>query len=114
MLFCNYAHINFIPLDNKFLKEKKQDPVKLVDIIRSVVQISSVQSLSRVRLVAIPRTTASQAPVSFTISWSLLKLMSIESVMLSNHLILYRPLLLLASVFPSIRVFSNESSLHIR
>ena len=57
---------------------------------------------------------ASQASLSFTISWSLLKLMSIESVILSNHLILCRPLLLLPSVFPSIRVFSNESALRVR
>ena len=73
-----------------------------------------VQSLSRVRLFATPWTAARQASRSFTNSWSLLKLMSIESVMPSNHLILYRPLLLLPSVFPSIRVFSNESVLPIR
>ena len=54
------------------------------------------------------------ASLSITNSWSLLKLMSIESVMPSNHLILYRPLLLLPSIFPSIRVFSNASALHIR
>ena len=59
-------------------------------------------------------TAACQAPLSITISWSLLKLMSIKSVMPSNHLILYRPLLLLPSIFPRIRVFSNESVLHIR
>ena len=59
-------------------------------------------------------TAACQASLSFTMSWSLLKLMSIESVMPSNHLILCRPLLLLPSVFPSIRVFSNESALCIR
>ena len=61
-----------------------------------------------------PWTTACQASQSITISWNLLKLMSIESVMPSNHLILCRPLLLLPSIFPSIRVFSNESVLHIR
>ena len=61
-----------------------------------------------------PWTAASQASVSFTISQSLLKLMSIELVMPSNHLILCHPLLLLPSIFPSIRVFSNESVLHIR
>ena len=61
-----------------------------------------------------PRTTARQASLSITNSWSLLKLMSIESVMPSNHLILCRPLLLPPSIFPSIRVFSNESALHIR
>ena len=61
-----------------------------------------------------PWTAAHQASLSFTISWSMLRLMSIESVMPSNHLILCRPLLLLPSIFPSIRVFSNESVLHIR
>ena len=63
---------------------------------------------------ATPRTAAHQTPLSFTISWSLLKLMSIKSVMPSNHLNLCRPLFLLSSVFPSIRVFSNESVLQIR
>ena len=62
----------------------------------------------------IPWTAARQASLSFTISQSLLKLMSIQSVMLSNHLILCHPLLLLSSIFPSIRVFSNESVIHIR
>ena len=61
-----------------------------------------------------PRTAARQASLSFTISWSLLKLMSIESVMPSNHLIFCRAFLLLPSIFPSIRVFSSESALHIR
>ena len=61
-----------------------------------------------------PWTAAHQASLSITNSWSLLKLMSIESVMPSNHLILCRPLLLLPSIFPSIRVFSNESALHIK
>ena len=71
-----------------------------------------VQSLTRVRLFATPRTVAHQAPLSSTTSRSLLKFMFIESVMLSNHLILCCPLLLLSWVFPSIGVFSNES-LHI-
>ena len=71
---------------------------------------SSVQSLSRVQLFATPWTTARQASLSVTNSWSLLKLMSIESVMPPNHLILCHPLLL-PSFFPSIRVFSNESLL---
>ena len=73
-----------------------------------------IQLQSHFQLFAIPKTAAHLAPMSSTISWSLLKLMSIESVMLSNHLILCRPLLLLPSIFPSIRVFSNESALHIR
>ena len=74
----------------------------------------SVQSLSHVQLFATPRTAAHQASLSITNSQSLLKLMSIESVMLSNHLILCHPLLLPPSIFPSIRVFSNESVLPIR
>ena len=72
-----------------------------------------VQSLSYVHLFATPWTAARQASLSFTISRSLLKLMSIESVIPSNHLILSRTLLLLPSIFPSIRVFSNESALCI-
>ena len=73
----------------------------------SVGSHSSVQSLSHVQLSATPWTAARQASLSITNSWSLLKLMSIELVMPSNHLILCRPLLLLPSIFPSIRVFSN-------
>ena len=73
----------------------------------------AVQLLSHVRLFSIPRTAACQSPLSFTISRSLLKLMSMESVMPSNHLILCRPVLLLLSIFPSIRVFSNESAHHM-
>ena len=73
-----------------------------------------VQSLSQVQLFATPWTAACQASLSFTISQSLLKLMSIESVMPSNRLILCLPLLLLPSIFPSIRVFFNELTLHIR
>ena len=77
-------------------------------------QMSLVQSLGPVRLFATPWTAARQASLSFTISRSLLKLMSIESVMPSNHLILYRPLILLPSIIPRIRVFSSESVLCIR
>ena len=73
-----------------------------------------VQLLSRVRLFVTPWTAACQASLSFTLSQSLLKLVSIESVMPSNHLILYHPLLFPPSIFPSIRVFSNESVLRIR
>ena len=72
------------------------------------------QLLSCVQLFVTPWTAAHQASLSFTISQSLLKLMSIESVMSSSHLIFCHPLLLLPSIFPSIRVFSNESVLHIR
>ena len=70
--------------------------------------------LSHVQFLETPWTAAYQASLSFTISQSLLKLMSIESVMPSNHLMLCCPLLLLPSIFPSIKVFSNESALHIR
>ena len=75
---------------------------------------SSVQSLGHVRLFVTPRTAARQASWSITNPWSSPKPMSIESVMPSNHLILCRPLLLLPSIFPSIRVFSNESTFCIR
>ena len=78
------------------------------------MDISSVQALSRVWLFVTPWTAACQASLSITKSQSLLKLMSIESVMPSNSLILCHPLLLLPSIFPSIRVFSNESVLHIK
>ena len=79
-----------------------------------VPQFSSVQLFSHVQLFVTPWTVAHQASLSITNSRSLLKLMSIESVMPSNHLILCRPLLLSPSIFPSIKVFSNESVLHIR
>ena len=74
----------------------------------------AVQSLSCVWLFVTPWNAACQVSLSFTISWSLLKLRSIESMMPSNHLIVYCPLLLLLSIFPSIRVFSSESALCIR
>ena len=82
--------------------------------IRDEGKKNSVQSFSHVRLFATPWTAARQASLSITNSQGLLKFMSIKSVMPSNHLILCRPLLLLNSIFPSIRVFSNESVLHIR
>ena len=81
---------------------------------KTAVDFSSVQSLSRVQLFGTPWTTAHQASLSITNFRSLLKLISIESVMPSNHLILCHPLLLPPSIFPRIRVFSNESVLHIR
>ena len=83
-------------------------------IEQSEKSFGSVQSLSRVRLFVTPWTAACQASLSITNSWSLPKLMSIESVMPSNHLILGLPLFLLPSIFPSIRVFSSESVLHLR
>ena len=84
----------------------------LIDIKgHSPKELSVIQPLG---CVCDPRTAARQAPLSSTISQNLLKFMSIESVMLSNHLILCHPLLLLSSIFPSIRVFSNESAVRIR
>ena len=96
--------------------------MKLEPIIHSEVSqkekhqysISSVQSLSRVRLFVTPWITAHQASLSITNSRSSLRLTFIESVMLSSHLILCHPLLLLPPIPPSIRIFSNESALHIR
>ena len=83
---------------------------KTLNITNHSVQFSSVQLLSRVRLFVIPWIAARQASLSITISWSSLKLMSIESVMPSSHLILCCPLFLLSPIPPSIRVFSNEST----
>ena len=93
-----------LPLNNNFFKARWSH----------VQWISSVQSLSRVQLFVTPWTAACQASLSITNSQSFLKLMSIELVMPSNHLILCHPLLLLLSIFPSIGVFSNESVLRIR
>ena len=93
--------------------DQKQINYFKTDILKKH-QFSSVQLLSRVWLFVTPWTAACQGSLSITNSWSLLKLMSIESVMPSNHLILYRLLLLLPSSFPSIRVFSNEPVLCIR
>ena len=83
-------------------------------VFPSIFLKSSVQLLSHVQLFASPWTVAHQASPSITNSWSLLKFMSFESVMPSNHLLFCRPLLFLPSIFPSLRVFSNESVLHIR
>ena len=86
-----------------------EDPLE-----KGMAQFSSVQSLICVQLFATPWTVVRQASLSITNSQSLPKLMSIDSVMPSNHLILCHPLLLLPSIFPSIRVPSNESALHMR
>ena len=83
-------------------------------IDKRVSQVVFLQLLSPVQLFATLLTAACQASLSFTISWSLLKLMSIELVMAFNHFVLCRPLLLLPSIFSSIRVFFKESALHIR
>ena len=101
----------------KFIWVPKIKPQVTFMIIHRHVSQSvsqSVQSLSHIQLFVTPWTTAHQASLSITNSWSLCKLMSIESVMPPNHLILCRPLLLLPSIFPRIRVFSNKSALHIR
>jgi len=87
--------------------------VKLILVVDLYI-LCSVQSLSHVRLFVTPWTAACQVSLSFTISHSLLKLMSIESVMPSNHLVVCHLLLLLPSIFTSIRVFTNELALHIR
>ena len=103
-------------LRRSIMKFQKQQGRRQGKPSREEVQqsFSSVQSLSHVRLFTTPWTAARQASLSITNSWSLLKLMSIESVMPSSHLILCRPLLLLPSVFPSIRVFPSESVLRIK
>ena len=88
--------------------------IPITSYMQMTPQFHSVQSLSCVQLFATPWTAARQASLSITNSGSLLKLMSIESVMSSSHLVLCHPLLLLPSIFPSMRVFSNESFLHIR
>ena len=88
--------------------------LNILSFFSNIYQFSSVQWLRHVQLFMTPWIAARQASLSITNFWSPPKPMSIESVMPSNHLILCRPLLLLPSVFPSIRVFSNESALHIR
>ena len=93
-------------------KDKWINKIEYIHITYGI--FSSVQSLSRVQLFATPRIVARQASLSITNSRSLLKLMPIESVMPSSHLILCHPLLLLPSIPPSIRIFSNESTLHMR
>ena len=88
-------------------------PGKAETTMPFVVVFAVVQSLSHVQLFATPWTAVCHVPLSFTISWSLLRFMSTELVMISNHLILCHSLLLLPSIFPSIRVFSNELALRI-
>ena len=93
---------------------KGEERMRYIERVTWKLTFSSVQSLSRVGLFATPRIAARQASLSITNSWSSLRLTSIESVMPSSHLILCHPLLLLLSIPPSIRVFSNESALHMR
>ena len=105
ILFISFYFIYKLPV---FLSRISYEPFFSVSVV--VV----LQSLSCVQYFATPWTAASQASLSFTFSWNLLKLLSIESVMLSNHLILCHPLLPLSLIFPSNRVFSKESALPIR
>ena len=107
------SHASSEPPGRRHTAREGLDHVQFM-LFQAVQFSSAVQSLSRVPLFAIPWTAARQASLSITISWSLLKLMSIESAMPSNHLILCRPLLLLPSILPNIRVFSNELVLRIR
>ena len=105
---------SIVIIPSKETKELQAAPCCGPFSVSAAAQRIVLQSLSHIPLSATPWTPARQASLSFTISWSLLRLMSIETVMPSNHLILCHPLLLLPSTFPSIRVFSNESALHIR
>ena len=109
--FFEYSYCSL--LESKPLKKKSEAIVPYINNI-GFIQFSSVQLLSHIRLFAAPWTAACQASLFITDFWSFLKLMSIESVMPFNHLILCRPLLHLPSIFPSIRIFSNESALCIR
>ena len=110
----------FIVIISVALYQRNSSKKLLIFLLKPIITIAAlmgepvVQSLSSVWLFVTPWTAACQATLSFTIPWCLLKLMSIESVMPSNYFILCRPLLLLPSIFPSIRVFSNESVLCIR
>ena len=103
-----------LPISPYFVSWKNSNLWEVEMVISVLYQFSSVQLLSRVRLFVTPWITASQASLPITNSWSSLKVMSIESVMPSSHLILCHPLLLLPPIPPSIRVFSNESALLIR
>ena len=108
---ANHRHLGFVKKCLLHLLRFLQ----LQPIISNTMRIAIVvQSLSCIQLFVTPWTAACQASLSFTLSWSLLKFMSTESVMLSNDLILCHPLLLLLSIFPNIRVFSSESALCTR
>ena len=114
-----YPIVEILPLSEGIQSRGKSHFKRSLKFPKTQVQILEIlpvvfQLLSRVLLFATAWTATHQASLSFSISWSLLKLMYIESVMPFNHLILCRPLLLLPSVFPSMRVFFNESALRIR
>ena len=101
-------------VSNILSNEKKQGIQHCVKYVSIFIYLFFIQSLGCVWLFATSGTAARQAPLPFTVSWSLLKLMPIESVMLSNHLNFFYPLLFLPSIFLSIRVFFSESALRIR
>ena len=112
--YCSF-HCNFKITKKKNFKKLRNIKWNSLFILNTFyIHFSSVQLLSHVWLLATPWAVACQASLSITNSQTLLRLMSIKSVMPSNHLILCCPLLLPPSIFPSIRVFSNESVLHIR
>ena len=122
-IFCHqsYPHAchhipSMVSYDCLFSEDPQFCPLtaRVVPHLATICGLSSVQSLSHVQLFETPLTAARQASLSITNSWSLLKLRSIQSVIPSNHLIFCHPLLLLPSIFPGIRVFSNESVLRIR
>ena len=113
MVFCSYV-FTLISFPKKILCLMFHWRSGAKKWVRGFVIVVVVQSLSRVQLFVTPWIAACQASLSFTISQSLLQLMSVESVMPSNHLILCLPLLTLPSIFPSIRVFSSESAVHIK
>ena len=87
-------------------------PLLFLEILKAKQEVAVIQLVSRAQLFVTPWIAACQASLAFTVSQSLLKLMSIESVIPFTHFILCHPLLLLPSIFPSIRVFSNETALH--
>ena len=113
-LFIRHKILDSLFEINLYQTTKLVCPLDFHCIPSANLHFSSVQSLSSVWRIVAPWTAAHKASLSITTSQSLLKLMSIELVMPSNHLILCRPLLLLPSIFPSIRVFSNKSTLHMR
>ena len=114
ILLIKFVETCFVSQDVFLLENTPCAPAKNVYSAMFKRNVSSVQSLSRVQLFAALSTATCQASLSITNSQSLLKLMSIKSVMPSNHLILCCPLLLPPSIFPSIRVFSNELAPHVR
>ena len=109
-----YSAIKKNTFESVLMRWMRLEPIVQSEVSQKEKHQYSMQLLSRVRLFATPWNATCQASLSITNSWSLLKLMFIESVIPSNHLILCRPLLLLPLIFPSIRVFSNESVLHIK